>query len=414
MPESPAATLVTPFLGERYARRTQLGDLIAPPYDVVSPAERATYAARDPHNIVHLILPEGDGDRYENAARLLAEWREAEVLTADAKPSVTVLRQEFLTPGGERRARTGVIAGVAVEGFAEGRVKPHEKTHTGPKEDRLALLRATSAMFEALFMVARDGEGRLQRLLDESAEAKPLAAAELGGVTNTLWRVTGRNAEALAAAAGSEALYIADGHHRYETAVAYKSENPAADRVPALIVPAGDPGLVVLPTHRIVYGKPVDEEGMLGELRERFQMRELPSQANYQEELRSLHERGTACVLVLPGARAVALLLKGGASLGDLPFANEPAVASLDVARIAEMVVKRLKAAAGDEAAVHFSADSDQVIDEVRQGEASVGVLLNPTGLDQVLAVADAGSVMPPKSTYFMPKVPSGLVLAGY
>lgn len=414
MPESPAARLVTPFTAERYARRTRLGDLIAPPYDVISPAERVTYAARDPHNIVHLILPEGAGDRYENAARLLAEWREAKVLKADAKPSLTVLRQEFLTPAGERRIRTGVIGGVAVESFTEGRVKPHEKTHTGPKEDRLALLRETAAMFEALFMVARDGDGRLQRLLDESAEAKPLAAAELGGVTNTLWRVTGGNAEVLAAAAGSETLYIADGHHRYETAVAYKSENPAADRVPALIVPAGDPGLVVLPTHRIVYGKPVDEEGMLSELRERFQMRELPSQANYLEELGSLHERGTACVLVLPGARAVALLLKGGASLGDLPFANEPVIASLDVARIAEIVVKRLKTAAGDEATVHYSADSDQVIDEVRQGEASVGVLLNPTGLDQVLAVAEAGSVMPPKSTYFMPKVPSGLVVAGY
>ena len=414
MPESPAAPLVAPFKGERYAEASRLGDLIAPPYDVISPPARATYAAQDPHNIVHLILPEGDGGRYENAARLLAEWRAAGVLKADAKRSLTVLRQEFLTPGGERRTRTGVIGGVAVEPLTQGRVKPHERTHAGPKEDRLALLRATAAMFESLFMVARDEQGELKQLLDEAADAKPLAAAELRGVTSTLWRVIGSKAEALAAAAGREALYIADGHHRYETAVAYKSDNPAADRVPALVVPAGDPGLVVLPTHRIVYGKPVDEEAMLGELRERFQMRELPSQVNYLEELGSLHERGTACVLVLPGARALALLLKGGASLGDLPFANEPAVASLDVARVDEIVVKRLKAAAGGEAAVRYSADSDQVIDEVRNGEASVGALLNPTGLGQVLAVADAGSVMPPKSTYFMPKVPSGVVVAGY
>jgi uncharacterized protein (DUF1015 family) len=405
---------VAPFTGERYSKHAQLGELIAPPYDVILPAARATLAARDPHNVVHLILPEGDGDRYENAARLLAEWREEEVLKADAKPSVTVLRQEFLTPSGERRVRTGVIGGVAVEPFSEGRVKPHEKTHAGPKEDRLALLKATAAMFESLFMVARDGSGELRRLLDEAAGAKQLATAELGGVTNTVWRVTGPAADSLAAAAGSEALYIADGHHRYETAVAYRGDNPAADRVPALIVPAGDPGLVVLPTHRIVYGKPVNEDAMLGDLRERFQMRELPSQVNYLEELGSLHERGTACVLVLPGARAVALLLKGGASLGDLPFANEPAVASLDVARIDEIVVKRLKTAAGHGATVHYSADRDQVIDEVRQGEASVGVLLNLTDLDQVLSVADAGSVMPPKSTYFMPKVPSGLVVAGY
>jgi len=196
--------------------------------------------------------------------------------------------------------------------------------------------------------------------------------------------------------------------------VGYRGEHPAAERVPALIVPAGDPGLVVLPTHRLVYGAGVNEEALTKALRERFQMRELPSQANYTEELAILKARGTACVVVFPKGRALAYLLKGGANLGDLPFANEPAVASLDVARVDEIVVKRLRTLAGDGSRVGYSPEAHHVIDEVQQGRAVAGVLLNPTDLEQVLAVADAGGVMPQKSTYFMPKVPSGLVIMRY
>jgi uncharacterized protein (DUF1015 family) len=412
--DSSQLPLVAPFTGERYADQQRLGDLIAPPYDVISEAAREVYAARDAHNIVHLILPEGGDDSYAQAGRLLWQWRDSRALVPDPKPSLTVLRQEFSAPGGQRHVRTGVIGGVAVEPFSDGRVKPHEKTHKGPKEDRLALLRATRSMFETLFMVTRDESGRFGKLLAEAIEAKPLASAELLGVVNTLWRVGGRKADAMAAAAGAEPLYIADGHHRYETAVAYRSDNPSADRVPAVIVPGTDPGMVVLATHRMVYGGPINEEAFLSELRERFQIRELRPQANYEEELASVRERGTASLLVLPGGRALALLLKGGASLGDLPFANEPAVATLDVARVDEIVVKRALAMAGKGARVGYSADPHQVIEEVLQGEASAGVLLNPTRLEQVMAVADAGSVMPPKSTYFMPKVPSGLVVLGY
>ncbi len=412
--EQPAAPLVAPFVGQRYAEQQRLSDLIAPPYDVISPEERERLAQRDPHNVVHLILPAGDDDRYENAARLLAEWRKLGVLAPDDRESVTVLRQAFATPDGNPLVRTGVVGGVAVEPFGTGRIKPHERTHTGPKEDRLALLRATEAMFEALFMVARDEDGSLQGLLEEATQKKPLTEAELLGVDLTVWRVTGKRAAALAQAAGGEQLYIADGHHRYETAVAYWGEHPAAGRLPALVVPAGDPGLLVLPTHRLVYGAKVDGEALTNGLRERFQMRELPSQVNYAEELATLKGRGTACIVVLPGGLALAYLLKGGANLGDLPFANEPAVASLDVARVDEIVVKRLRALAGEGARIGYSAEAHHVIDEVQQGNAAAGVLLNPAAIEQVFAVADAGGVMPQKSTYFTPKVPSGLVVMEY
>ncbi len=408
------AGLVAPFRGERYRNRSRLSGLIAPPYDVIAPSERPMYADRDRHNIVHLTLPATDGDPYTRAAGLLADWRSAGVFVRDRVPSLYVLRQEFTTPEGHRHVRTGVIGGVAAEPFVNGRVKPHEKTHPAPKDDRLALLRAAQATFEALLVCARDEDGTLRGMLEKATQNRPLARAELTGVKIALWRVAGQQARALAAAASQGALYIADGHHRYETAVAYREENPAADRVPALIVSLSDPGLLVLPTHRLVYGGPVDGMAVVNELRERFQIRELLSQANYADELATLRNRGTACVVVLPGGKAQAFLLKGGASLGDLPFANQPAVASLDVARIDELIVKRLLASAGDVGRIDYSADPHHVIDEVQRGDAAAGVLLNPTAVEQVLAVADAGATMPQKSTYFMPKVPSGLVIMGY
>lgn len=406
--------LVAPVRGERYADRRALGALIAPPYDVVSPEEREEYARRDPRNIIHVILPVGGSERYACAAAQLAEWRAAGVIAPDATPAVYVVCEEFTGPDGGRRRRTGVVAGVAAEPFGTGRVRPHERTHAAPKADRLALLRATRAMCEALLMVGPDHEGELADRLAEAVARRPAAAAEFQGVRIALWRVAGRRAQALAAAAGREALYLADGHHRYETAVAYRTENPAADRVLALIVPMRDPGLVVLATHRLVHGQPIALDAVVHGLRERFHVRELAPSSNYVEELAPLRGRGAAAVAVAPGGRAVLLLLKSGAGVGNLVLSVEPEVAVLDVTRIDALVVEPLAAAAGAGARLSYSPDPGFVIDAVRTGRAVAGVLLNPIAVEQVVAVADAGAVMPQKSTYFAPKVPSGLVLLRY
>ena len=160
--------LVAPFSAERYSNLEDLSKLIAPPYDVVSSSDRETLANRDEHNIVRLILPEApeaEGDRYAHARTVLDGWRADGTLVPDGDPAVYVVQQVFTTPDGEERTRTGVIAAVAAEPFAEGRVKPHERTHKGPKQDRLALMRATDAMFESLFMFARDDSGHLIRQL---------------------------------------------------------------------------------------------------------------------------------------------------------------------------------------------------------------------------------------------------------
>ena len=174
--------LVSLFVAERYADRRDVSAVIAPPYDVIGPAEWKALAARDPHNIVRLILPEDGEDRYRHAADTLAAWRTEGVVVTEDRPAVYVLRQAFVTADGVRRERTGVIGAISVEPFSEGRIRPHERTHAGPKEDRMALLQATETMFEALLMLARDEDGTLQLRLAEATDKRPCAIGTLEGL----------------------------------------------------------------------------------------------------------------------------------------------------------------------------------------------------------------------------------------
>ncbi|OLD15495.1 MAG: hypothetical protein AUJ01_12110 [Acidobacteria bacterium 13_1_40CM_3_65_5] len=251
------ADLVAPFRGERYAAVDRLSALIAPPYDVIDSAERARYAALDPDNIVHIMLPEAPPGaaadaRYGVAAERLAAWRRAGVLRRDAEPALYVLAQDFTLPTGERPIRRGVFAAVAAEGYEPRRVRPHEKTHAGPKADRLALMRATATNIESIFLLAPDPDRALANAVAAASHGPPAATAELNGVGIRLWIVRDPSPFLLP----PSPLYIADGHHRYETASAYALENPGggADRVLALIVSAQDPGLSILPTHRVIFG----------------------------------------------------------------------------------------------------------------------------------------------------------------
>ncbi len=407
MPDS-RPDLVVPFLGEHYAAGGTLDDLIAPPYDVLAPQDRTRFADRSEYNIVHLSLPEGEPDRYACAAQLLAAWRARAVLRRSGRPGVMVLAQEFSAPDGQSVIRTGVIGAVAVEPFTTRRIRPHERTHAGPKRDRLALLRATRAMFEALLMMTRDADGRLQAALRAVASRPPDARGTLDDVALRCWWVTGSEAAAITAAAG-EVLYLADGHHRYETALAFKDEVPAAARTLALIVPLGDPGVIVRPTHRVITGRRPDPARLMAALRERFHVHDLSSSGEATTALEASRGRGTTAALLLAG-RAALLELKPG-----IAFPADPAipaeVAALDVTRVDAWVVSPLEAASGGEAQRTYTSDAAEAARAVRTGSAAAAVLLNPPAVEDVLGVADARGVMPQKSTYFQPKVPSGLVL---
>ncbi len=404
--------LVAPFQGERYADGARLSRLIAPPYDVIDPADRARYAALDADNIVHVMLPEApsgrpDAERYRVAADLLAAWRQNGVLRRDAEPALYVLAQEFTLPTGEKRTRRGVLAAVAAEGYEPRRIRPHERTHAGPKADRLALLRATATNIESIFLLAPDHDRALANAVAAAAQGTPAAKAELNGVGIRLWVVTDPSRFPLP----PSPLYIADGHHRYETASAYALENASADRLLALIVSAQEPGLAVLPTHRVIFGTGRELERLLPRWREWFDVQELPVDSDPTIRLAALGEERTACV-VADRSRYLALLLRPGVVLDRLPIlAQSDAVRELDVARVESLVVKAVVGASTSTPIVRYVPTAREALLAVQQGGAAVAVLLNPTKVEQVFAVADAGDVMPPKSTYFIPKVPSGLVV---
>jgi uncharacterized protein (DUF1015 family) len=406
------ADLVAPFQGERYSAIERLSALIAPPYDVIDSSARAGYAALDPHNIVHVMLPEAppgrpEDERYRAAAQLLAAWRKNGVVRRDPKPLLYVMAQDFTLPTGERYTRRGVFAAVVAEGYEPRRIRPHERTHAGPKADRLALMRATATNIESIFLLAPDRDRSLANAVAAASEATPDATAELNGVGIRLWIVNDHSRFPLP----PSPLYIADGHHRYETASAYAQENRAADRVLALIVSAQDPGLAVLPTHRVIFGTGRDLERLLARWRDWFEIEPLAAGSDPVTTLAALGRNRTAC-LVADRSRMLLLLLKPGALPDRLPIlAQSAAVRDLDVARIESLVVKEILGAGTSTPIVRYVADAKDALNLVQHGGAAFAVLLNPTKVEQVFAVADAGDVMPPKSTYFVPKVPSGLVL---
>jgi len=407
------APLAAPFRGERYASLGDPSARIAPPYDVLTPQARARLAAEDPHNIVHLMLPEAPPgeDRYARAAALLAEWRQAGVLARDTTAAVYVLAQEFALPSGERRSRIGMFAAVAAEPYETGRVRPHERTHAGPKADRLALLRATATNLESIFLVAPDRDRRLETAVSGVAKRTPDVRAEQDGVRMRLWVVTGEAARDLALSVSAGPLYIADGHHRYETAVAYAAGRPGADRVLAFIVSASDPGLAILATHRIIARGAQEVAPLLATWRAWFDVGRVAPCADRMERLRALGRDGTACLVALPDGGDLSLALKANAPLDRVAgLGRTPAVRALDVARVEALVVRALAGESGM-STLTYTPDPYAVFDAVRHGGAAAAVLLNPPTVEQVFAVADAQDVMPPKSTYFVPKVPSGLVL---
>ena len=404
--------LVLPFRGERYARPS-LERVLAPPYDVISPEARKTLAARDPHNIVHLILPEAAvaEEKYAHAARLLGEWRAAGVLAPDPGPAVYVVAQDYTLPSGERRTRVGMLAAVSAEPY-ETRAgstpradaqRPQSRSPGAPEENLKTGL-------ESIFLLAPTRTAGLTKALLEVTQTTPAAQGTLDGVGHRLWVVSGKAGDQLAQRASVGALYIADGHHRYETAVAYAKENPGADRVMAFIVSAHDPGLVVLPTHRVIYGAGRDVSHLVEQWKLWFEV----TSGNVADPLAHLAKVGAshpACFVALP-TNGLTLVLRPNAPLDDIPgLGKSPALRSLDVAVIEPLVVKQILGAGTSTPTLTYTPDGNAALDAVRQGRAAASVLLNATKVSQVVAVADAGEVMPQKSTYFVPKVPAGLVL---
>jgi uncharacterized protein (DUF1015 family) len=391
-----------------------LEDVIAPPYDVIDAELRAQLAARSPYNVVEIDLPPS----YAEAAATMADWREHGVLVREDEPAVWLLRQDYEAPDGRRRTRTGVLARVRVEEYGPGRIRPHERTHPGPKEDRLQLTRATRTNLSPIFSLFPDPDGAAARAMEQISAAEPFAAAaDLDGTENTLWRSGDEDlvAELQMALADAE-LLIADGHHRYETARVYAEEVGGDGEhryVLMLLCSLSDPGLLVFPTHRLLTGLKDDSAKQLA-------IREVLTRDFEVEQLGDVSELEPPTGPVAFGYMDSFHKQPYRVTLKDQSIADRALIGMpepyrrLDTAVLEALVLRGALEMSEDDIShlngLDYSKDLDDAIDAVRTGRADAGFFMRATPVDQVREVAETGESMPPKSTYFYPKVPTGLV----
>ena len=391
-----------------------LGEVAAPPYDVIDPEQRAGLAARSPYNVVRIDLPEGEPDPYANAAATLERWREEGAVVLDPEPALWTLTQDYTGPDGRALTRHGVFARVRVEDYGPGRIRPHERTHPGPKEDRLRLTRATKANLSPIFSLYDDPGGAAGKALAASTATAELTDDD--GTVNRLGRVgdPGAIAAFQEALSGAE-LLIADGHHRYETARVYAEEvgGEGAHRyVLMCLVALQDEGLTVFPTHRLIRDTtPQTQEALGTTLRELFAVEEIE-----QSALRPPDGDGPLTMGYIDAhfRRAFRLTLKDQA-IADRALAQMPeAYRHLDTAVLEALVLNGPLALSEDDIAhlrgLGYSRTDDEALQLVLAGEYDAAFFLRSTPVRQVREIAATGVNMPPKSTYFFPKVPTGLL----
>ena len=395
-----------------------LQDVVAPPYDVIDEDQRADLEASSPYNVVRLDLPIGV-DPYDNAARLLNAWREEDVIVRDEQPALWALEQDYTGPDGQVRKRTGFLARVRVEDYGPGRIRPHERTHPGPKEDRLRLTRATKANLSPIFSLYDDPAGAATKARSRNATngAGPWAqATDDDGTVNRLWRID--DAATIATihdALNATELLIADGHHRYETARVYAEEvgGEGPQRyVLMCLVSLEDPGLTVFPTHRLLRDlRPDQHETLANVIRRDFDIKQLDS----TDELVPTYGQPVSLGYIDAHFRQPWMLTLKDQAIADAALSDHaPPYRRLDTAVLEALILKGALGMTDDDidhlAGLGYARDFDQALQLVNDGDYDAAFFVAATPIDEVRAVAAAGESMPPKSTYFFPKVPTGLL----
>ena len=435
---------LVPFRGIRYAasRGRALGQLLAPPYDLISQEQRDELLRRSPHNVVHITLGEdrtGDTaqvNKYTRAAGYFRAWQAEGVLRRDEAPSLYPLEQTFWSPDGRQLTRRGFMAAVRLHEFSEGIIVPHEKTLVAPKADRLAILKTVAGNLSPLFGLYRDEAGATARALDLACAAEPVAEADSDdGVHHRLWRADDPQVVgALQRLVSEQRIFIADGHHRYETALVYRrwleEQTPGLPAfgghhyIQMFLCPMSDPGLVIFPTHRLLFGlRDFSLAGLLVKLAPYF------SVVTVEESLRkpvgrawaisrlSEHANKSTSFLMVTAEdqQARILTLRDDAPLDGVPLPANKTLRDLDVTVLHSLIFQHLLGLSPEsqerQENLTYVRDAGQAVNRVLSGEHPVGFLLNPTPMWQVEAVGDSGETMPQKSTLFAPRLQSGLVM---
>ena len=405
------------------AKAGAISDLIAPPYDLIDAARQVALYARNPYNVIRLELNR-DANPYASAAATLEQWLRDGVLVRHLPPAIFYYTQRFKVAG-RALSRNGLIVRIRLEPFSSGRILPHEKTFPKAKEDRLKLLTATRTNVSPIFgLYPADAE--LKGMLARVAERAPmLTAADDLGIVNELRAIAAPEEIAVIQRALADCrVLIADGHHRYETALEYQRRRRADDPSPSAVhgydyvmmtlVAFDDPGLVILPTHRVVRTLAASAlASFAAKAREHFTVEELPSG---EAVLAALVQRGRGAIgVALKGQPAVLLTLANAAAMAAVAPDRPPALRDLDVARLHSLILEHIFAMTADQIRqggnITYTIDAAGALAAVARGEADGAFLMNPPTVHDVARVSDSGATMPEKSTYFHPKLVTGLVL---
>lgn len=402
----------------------EIGELVCPPYDVISEEERRGYLERNENNIIRLELPKGDRP-YETAGNVLKAWLETGILKQDEKDGIYIYEEKFTAYGIKRKFK-GCIVQVKLEEFSKGIVLPHEETLSKAKKDRFELMKATGCNFSQIYSLYADEKHSIRKRLDALSSAEPkVELSDREGVTHRLWIVS--DEAEIAAICGEFAdkkLYIADGHHRYETALNYRNYcrennigNGGEDFVMMMLVDMEHEGLVVFPTHRILHGlKEFNAEKAEKLCEEYFNTEKRPSYHTMESDLRALYDAGKKAFGFYTGKECYTLLtLKDTDVLSRLLPDTLPPVRELDVTVLHLLILERLfgidKENMAKQLNLSYTKDFSEAIESVRSGNADCAFILNPTRVSEIRGVAAAGGKMPQKSTYFYPKLITGLVM---
>ncbi|MDP4120171.1 MAG: DUF1015 domain-containing protein [Bacillota bacterium] len=416
------------FKGLRYntEKAGEIETLCCPPYDIISDAQRLDYIKENEYNIIRLELPKGENP-YNEAADILNNWLQNDILVRENKEAIYIYEQDFSAYGACKSVK-GLICRVKIEEFSKGVVLPHEETLSKAKEDRLNLMKATNCNFSQIYSLYMDEEHKTTKALDELSKGEPdLCVTDPDNVTHKMWIITDEDAiSSIAADFIDRKLYIADGHHRYETALNYRNylrgagkakPGDACDYQMMALVDMQHEGLVVFPTHRLVRDLPsFDCEKAKKDCAEYFDIIEKTDVSSMEAELDVLFKSGKkAFGMYCGGDNYTILVLKDMKVINEMLPQKSEASRGLDVTVLHTLILQKLFKIDAENMAkqinLTYTKIFDEAIDSVKSGKSQCAFILNPTKVTEIRDVASAGEKMPQKSTYFYPKLITGFVV---